>query len=393
MWLFGLLSPKKTNSNSIEGATAADSPTSELKRVVSDKASDTVSVGSSEEEDEDVWRTTGSVKVVQEQEEIAPVSMSDLKGILGKANISVGPPPSLSSPSPSTPGNQSTKDMIDDADPVSMSALKSILGSKKISLGPPPAPIPQKSEQWEAVVTGSGKKNKKNGDSSKDAASVNALKTLLAVPIVPVGASLAATAAAKDVSTPAKNARQNENSNSSGKLSTASKSNKSQQQCQNNQLPQQKKQVASAYSNNSSYQGNGQGNGQSNGYAYAYGHQGPKTQAQNLNSVSKSRSNPSLTQPAATPAPTPGPAYYAGSSILNSPAPTALPLPTFDLDHSDFFDGFELPPPPAHQPTFSPSSALPGPPGPYGSYGSIRHTAGSSPGSNALKNALKIGGK
>ena len=62
------------------------------------------------------------------------------------------------------------------------------------------------------------------------------------------------------------------------------------------------------------------------------------------------------------------PAYYASSSILNSPAPTALPLPAFELDHSDFFDGFELPPPPVH---------VPGP-----------VTGGG--GASALKKALKI---
>jgi len=100
--------------------------------------------------------------------------------------------------------------------------------------------------------------------------------------------------------------------------------------------------------------------------------------------MNKSGSNPALNVPAN---------YYAGSTLLNSPAPTALPLPTFDLDHSDFFDGFALPPPPLHPHSTSIDNSPPGNSGRSqgGGVGSgMKGSPSADMGSDKLKNFLKI---
>ena len=300
----GLSSPqKKTDLNStpsIEGNDALNNITEtndfSVKhhlKLGSDQTSDTVSESDTDNEEKidnnAPWRTTTSDEIPTEIKE--KVSMNALKSILGSStNISmVASEPSLVKPSVTSSKEES------------VNALKQLLNAPRSSSSDAP---------------------KKNGDTKNpkvETASVNALKKLLTVPLVPMNASPAATAAIKDIiSTPT---TKDSKKNSSGKAAPVSAK----------ASPKQIPQVAPQSSKKPPTHNNNHLNNGSNG-----------------GTVTKSGSNPSLYGPAN---------YYAGSTLLNSPAPTALPLPTFDLDHSDFFDGFALPPPPTHQLSTSISSS------------------------------------
>jgi len=387
MWnLFGLLgSPKKESSNAppptpvvvvekVVGVlpTAAGTTPPPVKRSGSDKTSDTLSETVSESEEEGPWRTAGghtddstgspddkgpAGKKAAEGEPAGddagaqPVSLGALKSILGGGKVSIGAPPSTVTATAATPSKPPPTE-------ASVNALKSLLlkpngaptnlaasppAASKIEVlaSPPPCPSPPV---------------------AVEAASVNALKKLLTVPIAPAGASIAAAAVAKDALAKTQQTHGNNNKPQEGNTRPPAKPQQKQ--------PQQQHQHQH-HNGQQHHQGQGQGqhnNGQQGRKPPAVAHHQHQQQYQQYQ-------HQSAAPPKRTGPPAEGPTYYASSSILSSPAPTALPLPAFELDHSDFFDGFDVPPPPAH---------VPGgvPPGPVSRGG----------GADALKKALNMKG-